>query len=47
MVPEARRLGIRPLPWVVLVICSGAIGLLAMLARILYLKGRTPATTRV
>jgi hypothetical protein len=47
MVPEARRLGMHPLPWVVLVLCSGAIGLLAMLARILYLKGRTPATTQV
>ncbi len=38
MVPEARRLGMRPLPWVVLVLCSGAIGLMAMLARILYLR---------
>lgn len=38
MVPEARRLGMRPLPWVVFVLCSGAIGLMAMLARILYLR---------
>lgn len=47
MVPEARQVGMRPLPWVVLVICSGAIGLLAMLARMLYLKGRTQAADRV
>ena len=38
MVPEARRLGMRPLPWVAFALCSGAIGLLAMLARILYLR---------
>lgn len=38
MVPEARRLGMTPLPWVVFVLCSGAIGLMAMLARILYLR---------
>jgi hypothetical protein len=38
MVPEARRLGMRPLPWVALVLCSGAIGLMAMLTRILYLR---------
>ncbi len=46
MVPQARGLGMRPLPWVVLVICSGAIGLLAMLARILYLKARAPQAGR-
>jgi len=40
MVPEARRLGMRPLPWVAFVLCSGAIGLLAMLTRILYLRHR-------
>jgi hypothetical protein len=40
MVPEARRLGMIPLPWVALVLCSGAIGLMAMLARILYLRHR-------
>jgi hypothetical protein len=38
MIPEARRLGMTPLPWVAFVLCSGAIGLLAMLARILYLR---------
>ncbi|MDX1823006.1 MAG: hypothetical protein R3197_19110 [Paracoccaceae bacterium] len=40
MVPEARRLGMIPMPWVALVLCSGAIGLMAMLARILYLRHR-------
>ncbi|MDX5384042.1 MAG: hypothetical protein LPJ92_13490 [Rhodobacterales bacterium] len=47
MVPESQKVGMRPLPWVVLVLCSGAIGLLAMLARILYLKGRMPQADRV
>lgn len=47
MVPEARQVGMRPLPWVVLVLCSGAIGLLAMLARILYLRDRGRTAGRV
>ncbi|HSO47544.1 MAG TPA: hypothetical protein VLQ68_06390 [Rhizobiaceae bacterium] len=38
LVPEARKHGMNPLPWVVLVILTGSIGLLAMVARILYLK---------
>jgi len=42
MIPEARRLGMHPMPWTVLVLCSGAIGLLAMLARILYLRHGQP-----
>jgi hypothetical protein len=38
LVPQARRLGMQPLPWVILVICTGSIGLLAMASRILYLR---------
>ncbi len=38
LVPEARKQGMNALPWVVLVILTGSIGLLAMVARILYLK---------
>jgi hypothetical protein len=41
--PRARALGMRPLPWLLLVVCTGSIGLCAMFARVLYLqeaKGR-------
>lgn len=38
LVPEARRLGMRPLLWVIIVICTGSIGLLAMTARVMALK---------
>lgn len=38
LVPQARSLGMRPLPWVLAVACTGSIGLLAMTARVLYLK---------
>ena len=40
LVPQARALGMRPLPWVALVLCTGSIGLLAMLARIQMLRAR-------
>lgn len=43
LVPEARRLGMRPLPWVIAVACTGCIGLMAMLARMLFLKARPAA----
>ncbi|GAB4431778.1 MAG: hypothetical protein Kow0031_13000 [Anaerolineae bacterium] len=38
LVPPAKSVGMRPLPWLVLVVCTGSIGLLAMLARLLYLQ---------
>jgi hypothetical protein len=38
LVPQARKLGMRPLPWVILVICTGSVGLLAMTSRVLYLR---------
>ena len=40
MVPPARSVGMRPLPWLILIVCTGSIGLLAMLARLLYLQER-------
>ena len=38
LVPQARKLGMRPLPWVILVIFTGSIGLLAMTSRVMYLR---------
>ncbi|MEM8766741.1 MAG: hypothetical protein AAGE43_04810 [Pseudomonadota bacterium] len=40
LVPPAQELGMRPLPWLAAVVLSGCIGLLAMLARYLYLRER-------
>ncbi len=42
VVPQAKALGMRPLPWLVLIACTGSIGLLAMTARLLYLRDRGP-----
>ena len=38
IVPQARALGMRPLPWLILIACTGCIGFLAMIARLLYLR---------
>lgn len=38
--PQARRLGMRPLPWLLVVAGTGSIGLLAMVARMHWLRGR-------
>ncbi|MYE23062.1 MAG: hypothetical protein F4Y01_03825 [Gammaproteobacteria bacterium] len=46
LVPEARRLGMKPLPWVVATAATGCIALLAMLARMLFLQARE-ASARV
>lgn len=40
LVPHARALRMRPVRWCVLVLCTGSIGLLAMAARILFLRDR-------
>jgi hypothetical protein len=37
-VPQARKHGIRPLPWIVLTVLLGSIGLLAFAARLLYAR---------
>ncbi|MDE0692310.1 MAG: hypothetical protein OXI55_08730 [Gammaproteobacteria bacterium] len=46
LVPEARRLGMKPLPWVIATAATGCIALLAMLARMLFLRARE-ASARV
>jgi hypothetical protein len=40
LLPRARAAGMRLWPWLVLILCSGCIGLSAMLARCLYLERR-------
>lgn len=42
VIPEARRLGMKPLPWVLATAATGCIALLAMLARVLFLRARAP-----
>ncbi len=39
-VPKARALGMRPVLWLFFILCTGSIGLLAMVARLLYLETR-------
>jgi hypothetical protein len=41
MLPEARRQGMRTLPWVAFVILTGSVGLMAFLSRIMFLRSRT------
>lgn len=41
LLPRARAVGMRVAPWVVLIACSGSIGLLAMVARCLKLEEKT------
>ncbi len=38
IVPHAKSLGMKVFPWLALVICTGCVGLTAMLARMLYLR---------
>jgi hypothetical protein len=38
LVPRARAAGMKPLPWFALIACTGSIGLLAMVARCLFLE---------
>jgi hypothetical protein len=40
LLPRARAVGMRPLPWLVLIVASGSIGLLAMTARCLMLESK-------
>lgn len=40
MVPRARALGMRPLPWSLAVLATGSVALLAMFARMAYLESR-------
>jgi hypothetical protein len=43
LLPRARAVGMTPWPWLVLVLCTGSIGLMAALARLLWLEARRPA----
>ena len=45
LLPRARAVGMRPLPWALLIQCSGCIGLAAMLSRCCYLEQRQPVRT--
>lgn len=38
VVPQSKALGMRPVPWLFLVVTTGSIGFLAMIARLLYLQ---------
>lgn len=40
LVPRARAVGMKPLPWFALIACTGSIGILAMAARCLFLERR-------
>lgn len=40
LTPHARALRMRLVPWFVLIVCTGSIALLAMAARVLYLRDR-------
>lgn len=42
--PRARAVGMRPLPWFILVACTGCVGLLAMASRYLFLAERAAAS---
>jgi hypothetical protein len=46
LAPRARAVGMRPGPWFVAVACTGSIGLLAMLARYLFLAERSEPAVR-
>ena len=40
LLPEAKRQGLSILPWGLFVVCTASIGLLAMMARVLWLRDR-------
>lgn len=46
LLPQARALGMRLVPWSLLVLASGGIGLFAMLSRCLYLRDRARISTQ-
>ena len=45
LVPRARRVGMSPWPWLVAVVCTGSVGLCAMLARTFYLEEGSRTST--
>jgi len=46
LLPRARAVGMRSWAWAIALPLTGSVALLAMLARVLYLEGRSPATVR-
>lgn len=40
ILPRARAVHMRPCPWLIVIVCTGCIGLSAMLARLLWLEDR-------
>ncbi|SDZ12805.1 hypothetical protein SAMN05444004_106137 [Jannaschia faecimaris] len=42
LIPAARAEGMKPMPWAALVLCTGSIGLMAMAARVMWLRQRRP-----
>jgi hypothetical protein len=40
LLPRARAVGMKPIPWMLLIAATGSIGLLAMTARCLFLESR-------
>lgn len=44
--PAARRVGVRMVPWVVLTVLTGSIGLLALAARVLYLQAKVEGAAK-
>ena len=45
LAPRARAAGMVPWPWLALIVATGSIGLLAMLARVLYREGSAATAT--
>ena len=45
LVPRARAMGMMPWPWLALIVATGSIGLLAMLARVLQRESAVPVET--
>lgn len=43
LLPRARAVGMQPAPWIILILATGSIGLLAMMARCLFLESRAAA----
>jgi hypothetical protein len=46
IVPKAKDVGMRPWPWLLLVLCTGSVGITAMLARLLFLQQRAQVGRR-
>lgn len=46
LLPRGRAVGMRPWPWLALLLATGSVGLLAMLARCLFLEERIAEQTR-